>query len=232
MRSANREKAIDKDLDLDPKEVTYGKGTRVLLELTKTWHGSNPLVAADAYFVSTKVALALKKEGVDFIGDVKQSNAAFLKTFLDSLILSKRGNCHVLASIRKNTGETELVAMTWLDHNRHNFVGAAYGIGEEEQINRKHFHQLNKSRKALPNKIIIEVNLPEMIKQYYKGIGTIHFHNRVRTNKVLSECNILTKDWAMRFNLSIYDMICINISLFYQHIIHYGNKKRSYCKFF
>ncbi len=56
-----KEKAIKKDLDLDPKEA----------EMTKTWHGSNCLVTTDSFFASTKVVLVLKKEGIDFIGNVK-----------------------------------------------------------------------------------------------------------------------------------------------------------------
>ena len=71
-----------------------------------------------------------------------------------------------------------------------------------------------------------------MIEQYYKGVGTIDFHNRVRVNKVRLERNILTKDWARRFNLSIFGMICVDASLFYQRIVHERNKKGSYCEFF
>jgi hypothetical protein len=71
VKSANKEKAFEKNLDPDPKEAAYRRGTRVLMEMTKTWHGSNPLFTADVYFASTKAALALKKEGVDFIANIK-----------------------------------------------------------------------------------------------------------------------------------------------------------------
>ncbi len=116
----------------------------------------------------------------------------------------------MLASISKDTCKTKLVAMTWLDCNWQDFVGTAYGIGKGEQINCKHAHQLNKPSNALPNKIINKVDMPKMIKQYYKGIGTINFDNRVCIIKVHLERNILTKDWARRFNLSIFSMICID----------------------
>jgi hypothetical protein len=82
------------------------------------WHGSNHLVTADTYLALTKVALVLNKEDVDFIRNVQQCNPAFPKTYLNSLILSKHRDCCVLASISKDTGETKLVAMTWLDCNR------------------------------------------------------------------------------------------------------------------
>ena len=50
-----------------------------------------------------------------------------------------------------------------------------------------------------------------MIEQYYKGIGTINFHNRVHVKEMRLERNILTKDWARRFNLSTFGMICVKL---------------------
>jgi hypothetical protein len=41
-----------------------------------------------------------------------------------------------------------------------------YSTGEGEQINPKHTRQLNKSSNALPNNIIIMVDMPKMIEQY------------------------------------------------------------------
>ena len=224
VKSAGKEKAIAKVLDLDPKEGAYGKGTRVLLELMKTWLGGNRLVTTDTY--------SLKERDTDFIGNVKQCNAAFPKAYLDTLILSKRRDCHVLALINEDTGKIELVAMTWLDCNWRDFVGTAYGIGEGEKISCKRACQLNKSSNAPPNKIIIKVETPKMIEQYHKGVGTIDFHNRVCVDEVPLERNILTKDSARRFNLSICGMICVNTSLFYQCIVHERNKKGIYRKFF
>ena len=165
VKSADKEKAIKKDLDLDPKKATYGKGTMVLLELMKTRLGSNHLVTADAYFALTKAALALKKRDINFIGNVKQCNTAFPKAYLNTLILSKRGDWHMLASISEVTGKTKLAAMTWLDCNRQDIVGTAYGIGEGGEINCKRARQLNKSSDAPPS-IIIEVKTPKVIKQY------------------------------------------------------------------
>jgi hypothetical protein len=122
--------------------------------------------------------------------------------------------------------------MTWLDCIRQDFVSTVKKIGEGEQINRKRTLQLNKSSNAPPNKIIIKVETPKMIEQYYKGVGTINFYNRVHADEVRLERNILTKDWARRFNLSIFGMICVDANLFYQHIVHKRNKIGSYRKFF
>jgi hypothetical protein len=83
--------------------------------------------------------------------------------YLDLPILSKRGDCHVLVLISKDTGKTKLIAMTWLDCNQQDFIGMVYGIGEGEQINSKHARQLNKSSNTLPNNIIIKVDMPKMI---------------------------------------------------------------------
>ncbi len=76
-------------------------------------------------------------------------------------------------------------------------------IGKGEQINCNCTRQLNKPRNILPNKIIIEVDMP--------SIGIINFHNRLCVNKVSLKPIILTKDWARRFNLSIFGMICAEL---------------------
>ena len=149
-----------------------------------------------------------------------------LKAYLNTLILSNLGDRHVLVSISKDTGKTKLVAMTWLDCNRQDFVGIAYGVGEGGQINRKCTHQLNKSSDALSNKIIIEGKMPKMIKQYYKGVGNIDFHNRVCVDKVHLERNILTKDWARRFNLSIFGMVCITTPAYYTSVLFMSPTRR------
>jgi hypothetical protein len=91
---------------------------------------------------------------------------------------------------------------------------------------------LNNSNNAPPNKIIIEVGTPKMIEQCYKRAGPIDFHNRVCIDEVHLERNILTKEWARRFNLSFFGMISIDASLFYHRIVHERNKKGMYRKFF
>ncbi len=83
-------------------------------------------------------------------------------------------------SISDETGETELVAIAWVDRNRRFFVATTCGLGEGETIQRKRLRQLDKSGRAPPDKVIIEVDQPKAIERYYEGAGTIDRHNRIR----------------------------------------------------
>ena len=94
-----------------------GNGTRVLSELLVNYHDSGRLVTGDAYFASVEAAVKLKEMGLHFIGNVKQCSRRFPMEVLGNVTLSKRGSRLVLASINDATGETELVAIAWIDRN-------------------------------------------------------------------------------------------------------------------
>ena len=79
---------------------------------------------------------------------------------LGNATLPKQGCRSVLASINNDTGETELVAIAWVDRNRRFFITTTCGLGEGEMIQRKRLRQLDKSGRAPPDKVIIEVASP------------------------------------------------------------------------
>ena len=62
----------------------------------------------------------------------------------------------------------ELVAISWVDRNRRFFVTTTCGIGEGEDVFRKRLRQLDKSGRAPPDTVIIEVAQPKAIATYYK----------------------------------------------------------------
>jgi hypothetical protein len=76
------------------------------------------------------------------------------------------------------------VAIAWVDRNRRFFITTTCGLGEGEMIQRKRFRQLDKSGRAPPDKVIIEVAQPKAIAKYYKGAGTIDRHNRLREHPI------------------------------------------------
>ncbi len=63
----------------------------------------------------------------------------------------------MLASINDDTGEMELVAIAWVDRTRHFFIATTCGLGKGEMIQRKRLRQLDKSSRAPPDKVIVEV---------------------------------------------------------------------------
>jgi hypothetical protein len=64
-----------------------------------------------------EAVLAMKEKDLTFIGNVKQCSRLFPMGFLGNTTLPRRGSRAVLASIDEETGETELVAISWVDRN-------------------------------------------------------------------------------------------------------------------
>ena len=204
----------------------------MLLELTEPWHHSGRLVTANTYFASVEAALAMKEKGLTFIGNVKQCSRRFPMEFLGNTTLPRRGSRAVLASIDEETGKTELVAISWVDRNRRFFVTTTCGIGEGEEVFRKRLRQLDKSGRAPPDTVIIEVAQPKAIATYYKGAGTIDRHNRIRANELRMDRNLATRHWDKRFNLGVLGIICVDAYLFFQQVVHADNKMISCLEFF
>jgi hypothetical protein len=161
-----------------------------------------------------EAALAMKEKGLTFIGNVKQCSRRFPMEFLGNTTLPRRGSRAVLASIDEETGETELVAISWVDRNRRFFMATSCGIGEGEDVFRKRLRQLDKSSRAPPDMVIIEVAQPKAIVTYYKGAGTIDRHNRILADELRMDRNLATRHWDKRFNLGVLGIICFDAYLF------------------
>ncbi len=97
---------------------------------------------------------------------------------------------------------------------------------------RKRLRQLNKSGRAQPDKVIIDVDVPKAIKMYYEGAGTIDRHNRICTVKLQMDRNLATKHWDKRFNLGVLGIVCVDAYLFFQQVVHADNRTTSCLKFF
>ncbi len=106
------------------------------------------------------------------------------------------------------------------------------GIGEGEDVFRKRLRQLDKSGRAPPDTVIIEVAQPKAIATYYKGVGTIDWHNRIRADELRMDRNLATKYWDKRFNLGVLGIICVDAYLFFKQVGHADNKKISCLEFF
>ncbi|KAL3821904.1 hypothetical protein ACHAXA_008438 [Cyclostephanos tholiformis] len=238
VKSAAEEEAIaaaaaaDEDNDEEVAADEGGKGTQVLSELVAPWRDSGRLVTADAYFASVEAAVKMKEAGLHFIGNVKQCSRRFPMEVLGNATLPKRGCRSVLASINDDTGETELVAIAWVDRNRRLFIATTCGLGEGEKIQRKRLRQLDKSRRAPPDKVVIEVAQPKAIAKYYKGAGTIDRHNRIRADKLRLDRNLGTRHWDKRFNLGVLGIICVDAFLFFQQVVSANNRMTSCLEFF
>ena len=81
-------------------------------------------------------------------------------------------------------------------------------------IFRKRLRQLDKSGRAPPDKVIIQVAQPKAIKKYYDGAGTIDRHTRIRADELRMDRSLATRHWDKRFNLGLLGIICVDAYLF------------------
>jgi hypothetical protein len=95
------------------------------------------------------------------------------------------------------------------------FVTTTCGIGEGEDVFCKRLRQLDKSGRAPPDTVIIEVAQPKAISTYYKGAGTIDRHNMICANELRMDRNLATRHWDKRFNLGVLGIICVDAYLFF-----------------
>ena len=105
-------------------------------------------------------------------------------------------------------------------------------IREREDVFRKRLCQLDKSGRAPPDTVIIEVTQTKAIAKYYKGAGTIDPQNWIRADKLRMDCNLATKHWDKRFNFGVLGIICIDAYHFYQQVVRTNKKKTSCLEFF
>jgi len=86
----------------------------------------------------------LESIGLKFIGNVKVSSREHPKKYLDEIHMFDRGDRHVLASIDEDTGETELVAMTFLDSNRRDLSEQRVDLGTERPLSANEIAKLTR----------------------------------------------------------------------------------------
>ena len=172
--------------------------------------------------------------GLTFLGNVKTASKEFPVKYLGDEVLAERGARVVLASINEETGKTELVALTWLDRNRRNFVATAYGLGEGEEIVRTRFRQIDDDPEADPDKVLIEVKQPLAVDRYYNGAGIIDHRNKLRQGELRVDKNIRTVDWSVRANLAIWGIDVCDAYALFQQTVRADNRascpKEFFCK--
>ena len=62
--------------------ATWGKSTGCTLRLTQIYHGTSRTIVGDSWFASVNTALAMKKHGLYFVGNVKNGHFGFPLKFL------------------------------------------------------------------------------------------------------------------------------------------------------
>ena len=104
------------DTESDEDSSTLGHGVKVLKELISPWTVSGRFVCTDSYFAYVQAAETMYREGLKFIGVIKNATRKYSMKHFQAIELQKRGDRVGLVR-RKNEGEGEcdLLAFAWMD---------------------------------------------------------------------------------------------------------------------
>jgi hypothetical protein len=196
----------------DAPQEELQHGTEVLLDLVAPWcnkRGNPRCLAADSYFASVGCAVATKKRNLDLIGNVKQCHKEYPKAFLEALELpSGRGSTRSLVSYNER-GIPELLATMWVDRDRKFFIGTCESGNPGVPQYRARWRQLESAESnAEPVKLMMEINMPEIVESYFGFCSKIDEINKQRQSELEMEKYVRTNEFWKRLGCSILS-ICI-----------------------
>jgi Transposase IS4 len=184
-------------------------GTQVLKELVQPWSMSDRCVCADSYFASVGAVEELQRMRMRFIGVVKTSTRRFPMDYLSNLRFYNHGDRHGVVT-KDADGNPIMLAFVWVDRERRYFIASAGSLAEGEPYHRNRWRQVSEEPNAEPERVELTVPQPRAAEIYYKVCAKIDQHNRDRQATLGIERKLVTNDWSMRVNLSIFAMIVVD----------------------
>lgn len=184
-------------------------GTRVLKELVQPWAMSDRCICADSYFASVKAVEELHRMRLKFIGVIKTSTRHYPMQYLSHLTFHNRGDRHGVVS-RDPDGNPNMMAFVWVDRERRYFIASAGSLAEGEPYHRNRWRQIAEEPNAEPERVELTVPQPRAAEMYYRTCARIDQHNRDRQSTLGIERKLVTNDWSLRVNLSIFAMIVVD----------------------
>ncbi len=184
-------------------------GTRVLKELVQPWSISDRCICADSYFASVQAVEELQRMRLKFIGVVKTSTRRYPMNYLSHLHFHNRGDQHGVVA-KDADGNPNMMAFVWVDRERRYFIASAGSLAEGEPYHRNRWRQVSEEPNAAPEMVELTVPQPRAAELYYKTCAKIDQHNRDRQATLGIERKLVTNDWSLRVNLSIFAMIVVD----------------------
>ena len=189
----------------------HGHGTQVTLDLVSPWSRTRTerVILGDSYFASLKTCRALKDVNLRFIGPVKSCHAGFPQKYFNNLRMNNRGEHYALYTI-DDSDRLEIMAYTWMDKNRMQYVSTASSTYHGESFERNRLRQVDKDKHAAPVMQHLQVRQPEACEDYFVGNGMIDEHNRLRQSSFQLERKLKVRDWDLRVNHGILGMVDVD----------------------
>jgi len=198
------------------EDLTGHHGCDVLYELVKPWANTNRLVVADSFFASVTTAIKLKSAGLRFIGVVKTATKGYPMGYLGTAeLMDGKGDMRgLLATDVANN--SKILAFVWVDRDRRYFIATAGSLSPGSPIERSRMRQEDKEPNAEPVKAEIYIDQPEAADLYYSACGKIDQHNRHRQASLMLEKKLITRNWNVRVNQSLFGMSVVDSFLLMQ----------------
>ena len=166
--------------------ITLTHGGKVLWELVQPWRNTHRVVCGDSFFASVSAARHLYRNGLRFIGVVKQATKEFPMQHLSNLHMpGGRGDRRALVSDIGEDGK--LMSLVWVDRERRYFIATTDSMREGRPYSRHRWRQQQKvDSNAPPDRVEVTIPQPEVCETYYEVCAKIDQHNRHRQDTFTS----------------------------------------------
>ena len=176
----------------------------VTLRAVDEYKHSNRLVIADSYFASVNTALALKRNGLYFVGPVKTNTKKFPRTYFDVKSgVMKRGDTKFLEC---ETEGTHLLAFRWKDITMKDFISRYGSNGRNCEYHEK-FRYIGDEKK------IMRVQKSSSCNEYFENFHIIDVHNHYRQSGLNLEQAWRTRNWRHRILATVLGIIEVDTYL-------------------
>ena len=187
-------------------DKTSSAGTAHVLRAAASWKSTGRVICGDSAFASVETCICVKKQGLHFVGLVKNCSALYPKRYLQTVPMENRGD--VLTFTAQSEG-VQLLAQVWNDPGKpgkpRKCMVSTFGTSlAADPVQRPRKKQLQDGTwedyyKSVPR--------TELIKTYFDHAGAIDRHNRVRMAGVRLERVVKTKSWWRRVMWSVMGII-------------------------
>jgi hypothetical protein len=190
--------------------------TNVLNFLVSPWQNTKRLVCADSYFASVSAALELWELGLHFIGVVKKETEMYPMKYLSEVELSDLGDRKGIVA-KHGRDDMQLLAFAWRVRDRRFFIASGSSLQDGTPYVRESCGQVG-NEDTLPEPVRLVITQPKAAEVYYSCRACIDQHNRDRQSTLMIETKLVTHDWAMSVNLSIFAICMVDTWRIYKQL--------------
>ncbi len=214
----------------------FGAGTSCVLRLCEGYFGSGRTVVADSAFSSVKTLLALKKQGLFFMGMVKTAHREFPKAVLQSWgdgtltgVLPKRGSHLFLKSTE--SGE-EMFAIAWRDRNTKTIIANRGTSNPGTASLRPRHRKVEQNGEEATELYYREIQRPNAVQIFFDAFSTIDVHDHLRQGSLAIEKAWVTHTWWHRVLGTVFGMCVVDAYRAYEHeATSFGNGTHDFTRF-